>query len=475
MVSGLGVQAAVNGFMNGYKFVRGIQREDAQDAERRANRKADIQHRNDREAVTDSRMERNFKLQQKTAQSNADWRKQQRLLQQQNAEATAAYRKATLQATKGAVTQKNLEKKQKQIAGWAYHALKDLANAKTPKEKEIISGTIAKGINQLPVFQEIYGVGGDTGRNATGVELLPNGSYSVTIHNEHTGTTGPMTENASADQHDTLFTIDPAQVAFIAGIKEDTKANKPVSLGAGDWLVDPKTGKVIATNTNSKASKALSVTKQEQSSMEQRLIDLGVDKKSAHIVAEDAAIHLKKQIRKNGNVHDTMQGILRVIQDSTKTESGFFGDSKTLDLNKVDFDRGVNTSAKPTKSNLSHLWDSGQKTAGIKPPAKTTKQDVKTQPQKEPAKQNMGINPEAFLQNQSGADAAYKKLAKAKAKLNDYIKTRKSTLSLKADPDVHKLKKEVQRAEAAFKKAQFFANRNKPHFNQSNSISTISG
>jgi len=132
------------------------------------------------------------------------------------------------------------------------------------------------------------------------------------------------------------------------------------------------------------ASKASPVTKQEQSNMEQRLIDLGVDKKSAHIVAADAAIHLKKQIRKNGNVHDTMQGILRVIQDATKTESGFLGDSKTLDPNKVDFDRGVNTSAKqgakadsPTRSKNARFWGDGQKDAtkaakpkNEKPPAK---------------------------------------------------------------------------------------------------------
>ena len=224
-MSGRGIQAGLNGFMNGFNFVHGIQRQDALDAERRANRKADIQHRNSREAVTDDRMERNFKLQQETATYNRDRQDsldaERRANREEDTKRQNDHWEKTYNAQQDAAAQKNLEKKQVQIAGWTYYALKDLANAKTQEERERISGTIAKGINQLPIFQEAYGVGGDTGRNATGIELLPNGSYSVTIHNEHTGTTGPMTHGASADKNDTVFTIDPAQVAVIAGIKID--------------------------------------------------------------------------------------------------------------------------------------------------------------------------------------------------------------------------------------------------------------
>jgi len=96
----------------------------------------------------------------------------------------------------------------KQEAAILLHAYRDFNRAKTKQEKDLSASLLALRMNETPYYQSQFGIGGDSGRKVIGFSNVPTKggpSFTPIIRNSKTGTTGPMTKNASNDPQDEVL------------------------------------------------------------------------------------------------------------------------------------------------------------------------------------------------------------------------------------------------------------------------------
>jgi len=101
-------------------------------------------------------------------------------------------------------------------------------------ERDYVASVVAARMNEIPMYQEKFGIGGTTGRKVVGftplineenrerippevAASLPKDALVPIIENIHTKSTGPMTKRASTDQDDEVEYISLSNLARMAG------------------------------------------------------------------------------------------------------------------------------------------------------------------------------------------------------------------------------------------------------------------
>ncbi len=349
-ISGFGVKAGVDGFMGGVNFVRGIQRQDAQDAERRANRDEDIAYRN-----------KMLGIQQENRAADVAYRDKVNEQSQSNRKDDVTYRNETLgiaksthEMTKQSFDQKQTDDAVKRLAA-RYEVLTtgEDGNHISPQEMQSRMPQLTQLMNELPHTKGFLGAGEHVDKDNPLAGFVPTGDGRVMFElnakkQDGSTYTAPLTSGRSNDPNDApvavpLEYVDQELRSVFAGhgykfgmsradrqkinaeiAKEDRKHQQAIELKAAPSGADNK-------NTPS------SVTKQDIESMKGILKGAGVDSGIAGDAAAQSAMVYKQAMKQGMSQQDAIAKIVQGVSSGTTTDVGIIYDSEEYDPSKANF------------------------------------------------------------------------------------------------------------------------------------------
>ena len=331
-ISGFGVQGAVNGAMEGFNFVRGIQRQDARDEERRSNREEDVALR-----------ERSFGIQQANRKEDLARQDKRLGIQQSNHD-----------MTKQLFEQKQTDDTVKRLAA-RYEVLTtgDDGNHLTPQEMQSRMPQLTQLMNELPHTKGFLGAGDHVDKDNPLAGFVPTGDGRVMFElnakkQDGSTYTAPLTSGRSNDPNDApvavpLEYVDQELRSVFAGHgykfgmsrADRQKINAEIAKEGRkhQQAIELKAAPSDAGNKNTPSS----VTKQDIESMKGILEGAGVDSGIAGDAAAQSAMVYKQSMKQGMSQQDAIAKIVQGVSSGTITDKGIIYDSKEYDPSKANF------------------------------------------------------------------------------------------------------------------------------------------